>query len=1410
MKNKLIVSLKCAAFILFVPLLVLSCKTDLLGSSEQVVDAASPRFKLEPNSTKVGHNTPFSIKTKAVSVDGGTISYRWYSVKDAEKSEPKLMSDSAVETDSELNSVLTVSTETVGKFYYYAEACNTNTSRSVTGKTSAFIDSGTVCIEVVEDNIIKYFSNNEQEGSGYIFHQQKKTLNKDIRLIEKSDELKKTGYSFFKWNTEPNGSGDEYDWEDTYKENKDLNLYAQWVPITYNITLKDSPNPDRKIFAVFDKALPNLNPLPNKAGFNFGGCYVEHNGKKIAIYDKNGKGIYIWKIAEDKDCFPLYGYAIVYANTLDAENSNPAVYAGDVDVELKPLSLKGAAFKGWFASSDYSGTAVTKIAAGASGDKTFHAKWEFTNYELKYELNGGTNNPGNPSNFTIKDEINLNDPKKVGYDFKGWYDNASFGGKKIEKIEKHTAENIKLYAKWVRQGDWAITYVLSKGQTLSPPRNSTENPTGYNKESSDAARKLHNPEPRTGYAFEGWYDNEAFTGEKLEKIEKSKSGELTLYAKWKAEVYKLTLIDSDTENRIVDVSYDSPLPKISVPTKNGSYFSGYYEQKNGKGKEYYGGNGEGIGVWSIRENKTVYSAWKYIIEYKNVLDAVNPNPTLYDGTEEIVIKPLSLNGRIFGGWFTTENFSGDAVTKISVGETGKKVFYAKWTSIEYKIEYELNGGENSPNPAKYTVDDEIILKSPNKFGYELEGWYDNAGFAGITVEKIAKGSTGNKKIYAKWKIAQDWKINYVLHEGQTASVPVNSDANPKGYNITSSDMTLHNPNERKGYNFVGWYYRHITNMHTGTYTEEKITEIKTAELVSKRKGDITIYAKWNIITYNITYKLNGGHIDSTNVSTYTIEDEIILKPAYWDVNNHFISWNILSPTAQVIPMDKIKRGSTGDIELIAKWTTKNKITYYLNGGVFNTTPQVEYDNDAPPYELPTPVKLGCNFLGWYANPDLDGKKIIKICKTPDEANGVYSVSEVYAKWEKIKYKIEYELGGAKPDHGNPADYNVESETITLKDPVRPGAIFKGWYENNAYSGASVEKILSGSTGNKKFYAKWELIQYKIEYDVKGGNLPAGTSNPTIYTVGQSIKMPLPTKKDLVFAGWYDKDGKGWRKVEAATLGDNVGNKKLFARWVNLKTVETGAFKRTDENGAEHTITVSTFHISDHEVTQREFKAVMGDNPSHFKGNNLPVERLNWYHAVAYCNKLSIKEGLEPVYFIDGMDTERWKNLKFSDIPTDVDNAWEFIVMNRTNSGYRLPTEAEWEFAASGGKQTHNYEFAGSNTLDGVAWHKGNSENKTHEVKSKNPNELGLYDMSGNVIEWCWDRFAIDNYSSAGTCTDPAGPLGGIRNMRVIRGGSYYNEDSKYFKVKNHIGAKFTSTEENVGFRVVCSDFFSGK
>jgi formylglycine-generating enzyme required for sulfatase activity len=128
----------------------------------------------------------------------------------------------------------------------------------------------------------------------------------------------------------------------------------------------------------------------------------------------------------------------------------------------------------------------------------------------------------------------------------------------------------------------------------------------------------------------------------------------------------------------------------------------------------------------------------------------------------------------------------------------------------------------------------------------------------------------------------------------------------------------------------------------------------------------------------------------------------------------------------------------------------------------------------------------------------------------------------------------------------------------------------------------------------------------------------------------------------------------------------------------------------------------------HEVTQREWRELMGNNPSYFKGDNLPVENVNWYEAIEYCNKRSVKEGLAPVYRGSGNS----------------------ITCDWSANGYRLPTEAEWEYAAKGGNKNFlTYVYAGSNTVDAVAWYGGNS---THPVGTKAPNDLGIYDLSGNV------------------------------------------------------------------------------
>ena len=165
----------------------------------------------------------------------------------------------------------------------------------------------------------------------------------------------------------------------------------------------------------------------------------------------------------------------------------------------------------------------------------------------------------------------------------------------------------------------------------------------------------------------------------------------------------------------------------------------------------------------------------------------------------------------------------------------------------------------------------------------------------------------------------------------------------------------------------------------------------------------------------------------------------------------------------------------------------------------------------------------------------------------------------------------------------------------------------------------------------------------------------------------------------------------------------------------------------DREKPVHSVTLSGYYIGKTEVTQVLWEAVMGINPSRFKGDYLPVENVSWDDCQEFIRKLN----------------------------------------SMTGQNFRLPTEAEWEFACRGGNNSRGYKYSGSNNLGSVAWYDGNSGNKTHPVGTKAPNELGIYDMSGNVWEWCADWYG--DYSS-GAQTNPTGPYGG--SGRVGRGGSW--------------------------------------
>ena len=196
----------------------------------------------------------------------------------------------------------------------------------------------------------------------------------------------------------------------------------------------------------------------------------------------------------------------------------------------------------------------------------------------------------------------------------------------------------------------------------------------------------------------------------------------------------------------------------------------------------------------------------------------------------------------------------------------------------------------------------------------------------------------------------------------------------------------------------------------------------------------------------------------------------------------------------------------------------------------------------------------------------------------------------------------------------------------------------------------------------------------------------------------------------------------------------------------------------DDEKPAHTVTVSNFYIGKYEVTQAQWRAIMGNNPSNFKGDNLPVEMVSW------------------------------------------DDIKEFIyrLNARTGKQYRLPTEAEWEFAARGGNKSQGYKYSGSNNIENIAWYDGNSGNTTHPVGQKLSNKLGVYDMNGNVWEWCNDWCGA--YTGAAQ-TNPQGASSG--SSRVIRGGGW-GSGARRVRVSYRNNGTPVNRINNIGFRLACS------
>lgn len=801
---------------------------------------------------------------------------------------------------------------------------------------------------------------------------------------------------------------------------------------------------------------------------------------------------------------------------------------------------------------------------------------------------------------------NLFIPKKDGYRFDGWFDNADYNGTNYSNGSYwDKVENTTLYAKWS-----AVQYAIVFND------NNTENIDVKFVSNNEKLGELPIP-VKTGYTFIGWYDSKgkAYTEDTVLQT----AEHLNLSARWEVNNYAINFNANggNVEPGSKNVKYGDCVGDLPTPSRIGYDFLGWNTQQNGQGEsvapEF---------IYNFDTDMTIYAQWKvhtYSISYfldGGTIAAGNPTKYNIETSHIDFINPIKV-GYTFVGWYHGNTL----INAIQKGMYGDLELVAKWQENHYKIT--INAGEGSydgPNPIDVTFNASFQIKPATRVGYVFEGWFDkdNNRYTtedgqGIKLWDVASDMV----LFAKWavktykiQIRTDGSIVWLGPQGTLSDTPcdieygsvinaLNFIATFKASSYGFKEGKIFDHFEYDGSNInwntipdlgdsgkvitiipkwvlekhtiyfnslceivvekVAQYYGTGIKLPTisrrgysfkGWYTDAVAGNLVRWQTMpdltpsDQNNGSIELFAHWELVEYPLQYILNGGSNHSNNPAHYNMTDEIILENAS-RMGYTFGGWYTDADFSQIIT--KIK-DSVGTITLYAKWIANTyEIKYDPNGGAgeminSNHTYDVAKDLSNNLY-----YKTGYTFIGWATMPSGD----VVYSNTANVVNlatsGVFSL---YAVWSPNTYVVIYDSNGGNGSMEHSVFTYDVSSPLRACTFERIGYSFKGWALSDNGTVVYRDKISAknlATSGNVVLYAKWEIITYQISYVLNGGT--NSVNNPVTYTIESSaIVFDNPSKMGFNFVDWTDESGLPIQNIQKGSTGNRV----ITANWYGYK------------------------------------------------------------------------------------------------------------------------------------------------------------------------------------------------------------------------------------------------------------------